>query len=233
MTSPCYSGYRFPSDIIQRAIWLYLRFTLSYRDVEELLAERGIQVSYETLRRWVLTFGPVIARGLRARRPKPHSRWHLDEMFVRIGGQQMYLWRAVDAEGEILEVLIQAKRDKRAALKLIRKLLKKHGTAPAEWVTDKCPAYGAALRELNQKKATHTQAKRANNRAESSHVPVRRREAKLQGFKSSGLAQRFLSMNAATYNTFTVPRHLTTARTHRLLRAEAFAAWREAAGIAA
>jgi transposase-like protein len=117
MTSPCYSGYRFPSDLIQRAIWLYLRFTLSYRDVEELLAERGVEVSYETIRRWVLTFGPVIARGLRARRAKPHSRWHLDEMFVRIGGKQMYLWRAVDAEGEVLEVLAQAKRNKRAALK--------------------------------------------------------------------------------------------------------------------
>jgi len=102
MTSPCYSGSGFPSDIIQRAIWLYLRFTLSYRDVEELLAERGVEVSYETIRRWVLTFGPVIAHQLRARRPKPHSRWHLDEMSVRMGGKQMYLWRAVDAEGALL-----------------------------------------------------------------------------------------------------------------------------------
>ena len=136
MTSPCYSGSGFPSDIIQRAIWLYLRFTLSYRDVEELLAERGVKVSYETIRRWVLSFGPVIGHQLRARRPKPHSRWHLDEMSVRMGGKQMYLWRAVEAEGEVLEVLVQAKRDKRAALKLIRKLPKKHGTAPTEWVTD-------------------------------------------------------------------------------------------------
>jgi transposase-like protein len=154
-------------------------------------------------------------------------------MFVRIGGKPMYLWRAVDGEGEVLEVLVQAKRDKRAALKLIRKLLKKHGAAPTEWVTDKCPAYGAALREMSLKKALHTQGKRANNRAESSHVPVRRREGKLQGFKTPGSAQRFLSMHAATYNTFTVSRHLTSARTHRLLRAEAFAMWREAAGVAA
>ena len=110
MTSPFYSGYRFPSDIIQRAIWLYLRFTLSYRDVEERLAERGVEVSYETIRRWVLSFGSVIARQLRARRPKPHSRWHLDGMFVRMGGKQMYLWRAVDAEGEVLGELVQAKR---------------------------------------------------------------------------------------------------------------------------
>src|SRR5918993_85002 len=110
-----YSGYRYPRDIIQRAVWMYLRFTLSFRDVEELLAERGIVVTYESIRRWVLTFGPAIARRLRARRPKPHSRWHLDEMFVRVGGRQMYLWRAVDAEGEVLEVLLQAKRDTKAA----------------------------------------------------------------------------------------------------------------------
>ncbi len=177
-----------------------------------------------------------IARRLRAKRSKPHSRWHLDEMFVRIGGKRMHLWRAIDAEGEVLEVLevlVQAKRDKRAALKLIRKLLKKHGAAPEEWVTDKCPAYGAALRELNLQRASHTQSTRANNRAESSHMPVRRREWKLQGFKTPGSAQRFLSLHAATYNTFTIPRHLTTARTHRLLRAEAFATWREAAAVAA
>ena len=145
MTIPIYSGYHFPGDVIQRAVWMYLRFTLSYRDVEDLLAERGIEVSYETVRRWVLAFGPVIARGLRARRPKPHGRWHLDEMFVRIGGRQMYLWRAVDAEGEVLDVLVQARRDKAAARKLMRKLLKKHGTAPAEWVTDKYRVYGLVL----------------------------------------------------------------------------------------
>src|SRR3954466_2352961 len=228
-----YSGYRFPRDIIQRAGWMYLRFTLSFRDVEELLAERGITITYESIRRWVLTFGPAIARGLRARRPKPRSRWHLDEVFVRIGGQLMYLWRAVDAEGEVLDVLVQAKRDKRAAQKLMRKLLKKQGMGPDAWVTDKCPAHRAALRELNLNRAAHVQGKRANNRAESSHVPVRRRERKQQGFKSPGSAQRFLSMHAATYNTFTVPRHLASARTHRLFRAEAFETWRSAAGVAA
>ena len=114
MTPPSYSGYRFLADIIHRAVWMYLRFTLSYRDVEELLAERGIQVTYETVRRWVLSFGPIIARRLRAQRPTPFGRWHLDEMFVQIGGKQMYLWRAVDAEGEVLEVLVQAKRDRRS-----------------------------------------------------------------------------------------------------------------------
>jgi putative transposase len=228
-----YSGYRFPPDIIQRAVWLYLRFTLSFRDVEELLAERGIEVTYESIRRWVLAFGPVIARRLRTQRPKPHSRWHLDEMFIRIGGKQIYLWRAVDAEGEVLDVLLQAKRDQRAARKLMRKLLTKHGMAPDEWVTDKNPSYGAALCELKLTKAPHTRRKRANNRAESSHVPVRRRERKLQGFKSPGSAQRFLSLHAATYTTFTVPRHLVSARTHRLFRAEAFEAWRNAAAVGA
>jgi putative transposase len=155
------------------------------------------------------------------------------QMFVRVGGKQMYLWRAVDAEGEVLEVLLQAKRDTKAARKLMRKLLKRQGMAPDEWVTDKNPAYGAALRDLKLTRAPHTRRKRANNRAESSHVPVRRRERKLQGFKSPRSAQRFLSLHAAPYNTFTVPRHLTTARMQRLFRAEAFEAWRNAAGIAA
>jgi transposase-like protein len=233
MTAPSYRGYRFPADVIQRAVWMYLRFTLSYRDVEDLLAERGVQVSYETIRRWVHVFGPHIARRLRARRSKPHGRWHLDEMFVRIDGKQMYIWRAVDAEGEVLDVLVQSRRDTAAARKLMRKLLKKHAMVPDEWVTDRYAAYGAALSDLDLTTPVHISAKRMNNRAESSHVPVRRREWKLQGFKSPASAQRFLSIHAATYNTFTIPRHLTSARTHRLLRAEAFSAWREAAGLAA
>src|ERR671913_424977 len=228
-----YSGYRFPRDIIQRAVWIYLRFTLSFRDVEELLAERGIVVTYESIRRWVFTFGQAIARRLRARRSRPHWRWHLDEMVVRIGGKQMYLWRAVDTEGEVLDVLLQAKRDTKAARKLMRKLLKRQGMAPDEWVTDKNPAYGAALRELKLTRAPHTRRNRANNRAESSHLPVRRRERKLQGFKSPSSAQLFLSLHAATYIVFTVPRHLVSARTHRHFRAEAFEAWRSAAGVCA
>src|SRR5215216_73477 len=199
-----YSGYRFPRDVIQRAVWMYLRFTLSLRDVEDLLAERGIVVSYETIRRWVGSFGPAIARGLRAGRPAPHRRWHLDEMFLRIGGRPMYLWRAVDAEGEVLDVLVQAKRDKAAASKLIRKLLRKQGIAPSEWVTDKCRVYGSVLRDLGTARCAHVSGKHLNNRAESSHVPVRRRERKMQGFKSADSAQRFLSMHAATYNVFTV-----------------------------
>jgi transposase-like protein len=139
-----YARHQFPPEIIRHAVWLYLRFTLSYRDVEELLAERGLNISYETVRRWVLKFGPAFARNLRRLRPKPSSTWHLDEMMASIQGQRMYLWRAVDSEGEILDTLVQPKRNKAAALKLMRKLLKKQGFPPSVLVTDKLPSYGAS-----------------------------------------------------------------------------------------
>src|SRR5271156_2932925 len=143
-----YARHRFPPDIIKRAVWLYLRFTLSYRDVEDLLAERGLMVSNESIRRWVVKFGPAIARNLRETRPKAHNRWHLDEMVISTAGRRMYLWRAVDSEGEVLEILVQPRRDRAAALRLIRKLLRRQGFAPAAIVTDKLRSYGAALREI-------------------------------------------------------------------------------------
>ena len=143
-----YAGYRFPPEIIQHAIWLYLRFTLSFRDVEELLAERGVDVSHETIRRWVAVFGPMIARRLRAMRPRPHTTWHLDEMFVSIGGKMMYLWRAVDAEGEVLDCLVQSHRNKQAALRLMRNLIRKYRMVPATFVTDRLSSYAAAIAEL-------------------------------------------------------------------------------------
>src|SRR5215813_3622798 len=143
-----YRRHRFPSVIIQHAVWLYLRFTLSYRDVEELLTERGFDISYETMRRWVLKFGPMIARRLRQRRPRPSNSWHLDEMVVRIAGKRMYLWRAVDDEGEILDMLVQRRRDSRSALRLIRKLLKKQGFVPKLLVTDKLRSYASAFRRV-------------------------------------------------------------------------------------
>ena len=232
MLTISYCGYRFPSEIIQHAAWLYLRFTLSFRDVEDLLAERGIIVSYETVRRWVIHFGPRYAKQLRKQRCRPGRTWHLDEVFVSIGGRPMYLWHAVDQEGEILDVLVQSTRDKRAAVRLMRKLLKNHGLAPREIVTDRLRSYGAAFQELHLS-AVHVQGKRKNNRAESSHVPIRRRERRMQGFRSPAGAQRFLSSHAAVYNTFNVCRYLTTAKTHRILRAEAFAAWRAAVRAAA
>src|ERR671939_353204 len=166
-----YARHQFPGVLIQHAVWLYLRFALSYRDVEDLLAERGIDVSYETVRRWVGKFGPVFARRLRQAHPKPSRHWHLDEMVVRIAGKMAYLWRAVDHEGEVLDVLVQRRRDKRAALKLMRKLLKKQGFAPAVVVTDKLRAYGAAFKEIGLS-ARHEQGQRINSRAENSHQPT-------------------------------------------------------------
>src|SRR6202162_1439589 len=221
-----YRRHRFPPPIIQHAIWLYLRFTLSYPDVEELLAERGIDVSYETVRRWVLKFGPGFARRLRRSRPRPSDRWHLDKMVVRIAGKRMYLWRAVDHEGEVLDMLVQRRRDKRAALRLMRKLLRKLGFAPQLLTTDKLGSYGSAFRRLRLT-CPHQQGLRANNRAENSHQIVRRRERKMQRFKSAGSAQRFLSVHAAAYNNFYLQRHLISRSTLRIFRAEAAAQWQK------
>jgi putative transposase len=226
MNKISYKGYRFPAEIIQQAIWLYLRFTLSFRDVEDLLAERGITVSYETVRRWVNHFGPMIAADLRRRRPKPHATWHLDEVYLKIDGHMAYLWGAVDAEGEVLE----SKRNKRAALKLTRKLLKKYGFVPDKLVTDDLKSYAAAVNDLGIAKR-HERGRWRNNRAENSHQSTRRREWKMQGFKSPGSAQRFLSTYAAAYNTFNVQRHLISARTHRAFRATAMNVWRDAVAV--
>ena len=231
MTKISYKGYRFPPEIIQQTIWLYVRFTLSFRDVEDLLAERGIIVFYETVRRWVNHFGPKIAADLRRRRPKPHTTWHLDEVYLKIDGRMVYLWRAVDAEGEVLDVLVQSRRNKRAALKLMRKLLKKYGVVPEKLVTDDLRSYAAAASDLGIARR-HERGQWRNNRAENSHQPTRRRERKMQGFKSVGSAQKFLSLHAAAYNTFNIQRHLTSARTHRAFRASAMNMWRVAVAVA-
>jgi transposase-like protein len=227
MTTISFVRHQFPPAIIRHTVWLYLRFTLSYRDVEDLLAERGLDVSYESVRRWVLKFGPLFARELRRRRHRPTSRWHLDEVTVLIGGKQFWLWRAVDDEGEVLDLLVQRRRDKNAAVKLMRKLLKKQGFAPDVLVTDKLRSYGAAKAALRLS-ARHEQGLRKNNRAENSHQPVRGREREMQRFKSPGSAQRFLSTHAAVHNTFNVQRHLTSRATLRVLRGEALQTWRAA-----
>ncbi len=219
-----------PPDIIRHAVWLYLRFTLSFRDVEDLLAERGLEISYETIRRWVLKFGPLFARELRQRRARPSSIWHLDEMVIRIGGNRLWLWRAVDNEGEVLDILVQRRRDTKAALRLMRKLLRKQGFAPTVMVTDKLGSYGCARRKLGLA-GRYDQSQRANNRAENSHQPTRRRERKMQRFKSPGSAQRFLSAHAAVQNTFNVQPHLISRPTLRLFRGEAHEAWKLATAV--
>jgi putative transposase len=224
MRSLSYLRYRFPAEVIQHAVWLYFRFPLSFRDVDDLLTQRGIDVSYETVRRWSVKFGLAYARKLRRSHPRADTRWHLDEVFVKINGKSMYLWRAVDCEGEVLDVLVQSRRNKKAALKLMRKLLKSQGFCPTAVVTDKLPSYGAALSDLGMK-ARHITGGRLNNRAENSHLPIRLRERRMQRFKSVGSAQRFLSTHAAIYNIFNVQRHLISRITLRQSRAEAMNLW--------
>lgn len=219
-----FKRHRFPPDIIRHAIWLYARFTLSFRDVEELLAKRGIDVSNETVRRWFLKFGGQIAGNLRRTRPRANDRWHLDEMVIQIRGKRYWLWRAVDDEGEVLDFLVQPRRCARSAKKLLRNLLKKHGFAPARIVTDKLRSYQAAIRDLGLS-GVHDQGRRANNRAENSHQPVRRRERKMQRFKSPGSAQHFLSIQSAVYNTFYIQRHLLSRESFKRLRTAAFVVW--------
>jgi transposase-like protein len=224
MTPLSFKRHRFPPTIIRHAVWLYARFTLSYRDIEEILAESGIDVSYETIRSWFLKFGPGIAANLRRLRPRPSDHWHLDEMVVTINGVRHWLWRAVDNEGEVLGCLVQTRRNTKAARKLMRNLLKKLGFAPTRIVTDRLRSYPAAFSAIGLT-AHHDRGLRANNRAENSHLPVRRRERKQQGFKSPGSAQRFLSIHAATYNSFYHQRHLENRSNYKQLRADSLEAW--------
>ena len=226
-----YARYRFPPVIIQHAVWLYFRFPLSYRDVEDLLAERSIDVSYETVRRWALKFGQAYVQRLRIVRPQPDARRHLDEVFVSIAGKRMYLWRAVDGEGEVLDILVQSRRNKKAALKLMRRLLKKEGFVQDAVVTDKLPSYGAALKDLGLARH-HDLGGRKNNRAENSHLPVRQRERRMQRFKSARSTQRFLSTHATVYNTFNVQRHLISRRTLRQFRNHAMDLWQSVTAAA-
>jgi transposase-like protein len=232
MTFISYARHLFSPTVIQHTVWLYLGFSLSYRDIEDLLAERGLDISYETVRRWVAKFGPRFARELRRRRPRPTGRWHLDEMAVTIAGKRFWLWRAVDSEGEVLDLLVQSRRNTVAAVRLMRKLLRKQGFAPEVIVTDQLRSYGAAIGELGLS-ARHEQGLRQNNRAENSHQPTRRRERKMQRFKSAGSAQRFLSAHAAVHNTFTVERQLISRRSLKQSRAVAMEEWRSATAISA
>jgi putative transposase len=220
-----FKRHRFPPDLICHAVWLYFRFTLSFRDVEELLAQRGIDVSYETIRFWTIKFGPAIARNLKRRRPAPSGRWHLDDMVVKIRGRHMYLWRAVDDEGEVLDMIVQHRRDTDAALKLLKRLLWSQRMTPEVIVTDGLKSYVSALDDLGLLERHRPGRLRENNRAENSHLPIRRRERKMQGFKSQRSAQRFLTTRAAVCHTFNTERHLVSRKTLRLSRTQAHAAW--------
>ena len=222
--TPSYRGYRFPPEIISHAIWLYHRFCLSFRDVEDLLAERGIIVSYETIRQWCQKFGPEYARRLKRRQGRLGDTWHLDELFVTIHGQRRYLWRAVDQDGDVIDILVQPRRDRHAAERFFRKLLKGQGREPRRLVTDRLRSYAAAHRTIMPSVA-HDTSQYANNRAEVSHEPTRQRERGMRRFKSMAQAQRFLSVHGITQNLFRVGRHLLRAANYRMLRARAFVVW--------
>ena len=221
---PSYRGDRFPPEIISHAVWLYHRFSLSFREVEDLLAERGIAVTYDTIRQWCLTFGIDYARRLRFRRGRQGDTWHLDELFIRIQGRQQYLWRAVDEDGDEIDVLVQSRRNRRAAVRFFRKLLKRQGREPRRLITDKLPSYGAACRTV-MPSVVHRTDQYANNRAEVAHEPTRQRERQMRGFKSVGHLQRFASVHGVVQNLFRVGRHLLRAAHHRVLRTRAFAEW--------
>ena len=223
------AGYRYPSEIITTAVWLYFRFPLSLRMVEEMLAARGITVSYETIRQWGLKFGRDIANTLRRQAPRRGDKWHLDEVVLTIAGKHHYLWRAVDRDGFVLDVLVQGRRDRKAAKRLLRKLMKAQSRAPRVMVTDKLKSYAAARREI-MPGVEHRQHKGINNRAENSHQPTRRRERQMKRFKSPRQVQRFLSIHDPIANLFHLHRDHRPAAEYRAARAQAFATWAEVAG---
>ena len=203
---PSYAGYRFPAEIISHAVWLYFRFPLSLRMVDELLAARGIAVSHETVRQWALKFGQGFANQTRRKLPAAGDKWHMDEVVLTIAGVKHCLWRVVDQNGTELDILVQNRRDAQAAKRLLRKLLKRQCRAPRVIITDKLASYGAVKREV-MPSVEHRQHKGLNNRAENSHQPTRRRKRRMKRFKSAGQAQRFLSAHDGIDNLFHLRRH--------------------------
>ena len=227
--SSLYKGHRYPPEIIAHCVWLYHRFPLSFREVEELMLQRGVVVSYETIRAWCAKFGQVYANQLRRRRPRPGDKWHLDEVFVKINGAQRYLWRAVDQRGNVLDVLVQSRRNALAAKKFFRKLLKGLRCVPRVIVTDKLASYQVAHRELVPSVA-HRRSRYLNNRVENSHQPTRQRERAMKRFKSPGHAQRFLSAFSGISPHFRPRRHLLSAADYRQVMAGRIAVWNEITG---
>jgi putative transposase len=229
---PSYAGYRFPAEVISHAVWLYFRFPLSLRMVDELLAARGIIVSHETVRQWALKFGQAFANQVRRRLPTAGDKWHMDEVVLTIAGVKHWLWRAVDQTGMVLDILVQSRRDTRAAKRLLRKLLKKQTRPPRVMVTDKLASYGAAKCQV-MPSVEHRKHKGLNNRAENSHQPTRRRERQMKRFKSAGQAQRFLSAHDGINNLFHLRRHRVPATQYRATRTQAFRVWAEVTGVTA
>ena len=231
-TSPNpYRGHRFPAEVIEHAVWLYHCLSLSLREVELILAARGVLVSYESIREWGLRFGRLFANTLKCRRPRPGNKWHLDEVFIRIRGKQHYLWRAVDQHGHVLDILVQSRRNAKAAKRFLRKLLKGLHYVPRVIITDKLRSYAAAKRGILPG-VEHRQSRYLNNRIEVSHQTTRRRERHMQRFKSVRHAQRFLSTYGRIHNHFQLRRHLMTADQHRAARDTALRTWREVTGVA-
>ena len=222
-----YKRHRFPPDIISYAVWLYYRFNLSHRDIEDLLAERGITVSREAIRLWCIKFGAIYTRRLKRKHRGYGDVFYIDEVFVKINGRRHYLWRAVDQDGEVVDVFLQVRRDGAAAKRFFRRLLRSHGGEPRKIVTDKLRSYGVAHRELIPD-AIHDNSQYVNNRAEQSHEPTRVRERVMRKFKSIKQAQRFLGAHAAVSNLFNLGRHKVRAQHYRDLRVSAFAEWSRA-----
>ena len=221
-------------EVIRLAVMMYVRFPLSLRNVEDLLHERGIDISHETIRYWWNRFGPMFASNIRRKRVQrlrsySNWQWHLDEMYVKINGEIHYLWRAVDHEGEVLEALVTRKRDKRAALKLLRKLLRRYGN-PETIVTDKLKSYGAAMRELDISQKHDTNGRWINNRVENSHLPLRRRERAMQRFRLMRSLQKFAAIHGSIQNHFNQERHLYSRQNFKQYRTAALAEWRQLCG---
>jgi putative transposase len=227
-----YTHHRFPAEIISHGVWLYCRCCLSYRDVEELLLARGVIVTYEAIRKWWRKFGQPYANQLRRRRPRPGDKWHLDEVFLTIHGERHYLWRAVDQDGHILDILVPHRRDRKAAKKFFRKLLTGLAYVPRVLITAKLKSYGAAKRDILPG-VEHRPHRSLNNRAEKSHQPTRQRERRMQGFKAPGHAQRILSAYGPIAQHFRPRRHRLPAPTYRHVMTPRFQIWHEVTGTAA
>lgn len=228
MTPPAdperYKHHHFPGEIISHGVWLSYRFPLSYRDMQELLCECGIDVTHEAIRQWRRTFGQDYANQLQRQRAQPGDQWHLDEVFVTINGKRHSLWRAVDQDDNVLDILVQSRRNKHAAKKFFRKLLKGLQYVPRVIITDKLKSYGTAKRALLPGVA-HRQSRSLNTRCENSHRPTRQREYRMQGFQSVGHAQRFLSAYGPIAHHFRPRRHLLSASDYRQEMRQRCASW--------